>query len=358
MDDFFWRDNIYCFRELCKIEGEYDMDAILLPELRRLHEELRTIEKNLTKEEKKEKHKPLVQHCEEILNYYNWARKEGLLYLEIIASEKEDDPEYTFDMDLIRMIVDGCDPKMIQRVILIKYFSTEQNIYQSIKNIMSIYGLLSIQAGENPRILTQLLKNMLPVDINESVDRIYKHLGEKTQKKEKHIAINLDDYCVGDIRIKEKDIGYFETKICDEMLLSVDCRALQRVLRDISMYSLSKVLMGLSGACRRHIFNNLSERVALDLVIGLKKDDPNNKDTYYLQSKWDLQQMRQEAINILSIIDNLEKRAEIVCSVDSNVRFLSIIMTQLAADNERKCEKEKECDLLIEAIKNYKRYKL
>ena len=103
------------------------MDYILMPELKNLHKPLREEEKTLSPEDKKAKHMELAKHCEAIIRYSNIARKEGLLSLEEAAYEMKNEPETAFDRELILMIVDGCAPEMVQRVILIKYFSAEQN---------------------------------------------------------------------------------------------------------------------------------------------------------------------------------------------------------------------------------------
>ena len=141
-------------------------------------------------------------------------------------------------------------------------------------------------------------------------------------------------------------------------MLSLNQRALQRVLRDISLYDLAYAMQGFSGACRRHIFNNLSSRVAQDLARKLRVDDPSDDNTYYLHSEWTLNQVRKEAINILAIINRLETSGEIVFSNNSSTRFLSLVMNQITVDEHNRKKKAKEYDLLIEAISNYMKCEL
>ena len=154
------------------------MDNLLLPELKKLHEILRQEEAMLSPEDKKAGHTEFVKHCEEILRYSNVARKEGLISLEEVAIDKE----------LIQMVVNGCDPEVVKRVILLKYFSSEQTVIEKIKNIMSIHGLLSIQAGENPRIILQMLANMIPSDVRDQALNIpYRSKKEVNQKNDKEL---------------------------------------------------------------------------------------------------------------------------------------------------------------------------
>ena len=86
-----------------------------------------------------------------IIDLSNVARKEGLLALEQAGEKFVSCEEQDFAKEIILMIVDGCFPQMVKKVSLLKYFSTEQNAYQAIKNLMTIYALLAVQDGENPR---------------------------------------------------------------------------------------------------------------------------------------------------------------------------------------------------------------
>jgi len=330
------------------------MDSILLPEMKKLHEILRQEERMLSLEDRKSGHMGFVKHCEEIIRYSFVARKEGLLALDEIADEKEKDLDGAFDTELIRMVVDGCDPEVIKRIILLKYFSTEQNVCQKIKNIMSIYGILSVQAGENPRLILQMLTNMIPDDVQEIAKKIDFRGGIKSDTKE----INIDDYCKGPIRLREKDFGYFETKLCEDMLLSLDHNSVQRVLRDIDSYSLMSAMKVFSGECRRHIFNNMSSREVKDLARGFREDDPEDEKTYYLHSEWEIKRIREEIIRILTIINRLSSSAEILLEANSNVRFLSLVLSQITIEANIKKEKGKEYDRLINAFKYLKQFDL
>lgn len=331
------------------------MDNLLMPELRRLHEILRQEEAMLSLEERRKAHMEFVKHCEEIIKYSDVSRKEGLIALEDLAEEKGNDPQWSFDRELIFLIVNGYDPEMIKRIILPKYFSTEQTTTEIIKNIMSIYGILSVQAGENPIIISKLLNNMIPDDVRAIAENIGYQERRLTEKKE----VNIDDYCKGDFRIQEKDLGYFEAKLCEDVLLGLSNTGIQRVLQETANYTIVEVMGAFSGKCRRHIFNNLSKSYAQDLASKLRQDDASDTSTYYLHSDFDLKRIREAAIRILSLIQKLESAAEIViCAVDTNVRFFRLFVEMIRADEDSKKSKEKECNLLISAINDYKRYGL
>ena len=240
------------------------MDSILLSEIRRVHELIRAEEKHLSVEVKKTEHMTFVEHCEMLLHLSNVARKEGLLALEQAGEKFVSCEEQDFAKEIILMIVDGCFPQMVKKVSLLKYFSTEQNAYQAIKNLMTIYALLAVQDGENPRNIVRMMKGMLPGDVHNEVE----HLNDGTSfflAEQVNQELDLEAYCNGELRIKECDLGYFETKLCEDMLLSLENRAMQRLLRDIDSYDLQRAMNVFSGKGRKHIFENLSTRKGKEL---------------------------------------------------------------------------------------------
>ncbi len=87
--------------------------------------------------------------------------------LEEVAMKLPKSPAESFDRELLQWIIDCIEPEEIKTMVLMKYFSTEQSTIQAIKNIMSIYGILSIQAGKQPMEILRTIKNMLPDDVKE-----------------------------------------------------------------------------------------------------------------------------------------------------------------------------------------------
>lgn len=330
------------------------MDTLLFQELRKTHCELGTCEATLSAAERKESHKVFAEHLKMILKLANVARKEGLLLLEEAAEEMDDSFEMSLMKEMLLLIVDGTDPEMLKKIALIKYYSMIQNPYQALKNIMTIYGLLDIQLGCNPRLILAQLKNMIPGDVQINLDDVRECFDKNTKER----PINLEDYCIGGLRIREKDYGYFEIKLVEDVLMSLSNVCLQRVIRDTELYKLGYLLDCLSGTCRKHVFENLSERLAKDLASGLREDDPNDESTYYVHSDWALKRSREAAIDLLTLINKLEMEGEIVFSLDSNARFFSIVLKQIANEKKTRKEKERECEMLMDVIRNYKRYYL
>lgn len=143
------------------------MNSLLLPEIKRLYEVLRQEEEKLSSEEKQERHMLLLKHCKHIVALSDIARKECLMALEEVAMKLPKSPAESFDRELLQWIIDCIEPEEIKTMVLMKYFSTEQSTIQAIKNIMSIYGILSIQAGKQPMEILRTIKNMLPDDVKE-----------------------------------------------------------------------------------------------------------------------------------------------------------------------------------------------
>ena len=85
-------------------------------------------------------------------------------------------------------------------------------------------------------------------------------------KQEQEIGLNLDileEYYSGGIAAVPGDEHYFQIKVADYAIKSLDDRGIQRVLRDVDNRALSLAMKGLSGEVRHRIFDNLSRRLAV-----------------------------------------------------------------------------------------------
>lgn len=341
------------YHTFCDLKEIYELDRILLPEMKRLYGELKAEEAELTAQEKKAAHMVFVTHCRELMQLSSTARTEGLLALEEACEGMENDSDRAFERETVLMIVDGCFPDMISRVMLMKYFSVEQSVKQALKNIMSIYGLLYIQVGENPRIIRLMLKNMIPGDVQDEVDKKDKAapISEVTGGKER----KPEECCYGRTRIRNGAPGYFEVKFCEDILLSLDNRNMQRVLRCVDGSEMESLLCTVSGECRKHIFENMSAREAADFAVRLPMDNPDDEELYYLNSDWNTERIQKKAVNILSVVEQLKTSGEIVLSGCASAEFLSPVLQQIRKNTDDRKSREAECDLLIERIRNYKK---
>lgn len=326
------------------------LDQILMPEMKRIYEEMRLEERECSAEEKKERHQIFRDFAREIIEISYLTRKNGLLYLEEYLEElQEPFSENRILKDMIRLIVDGRDPEEIGQIILMKYFSEDRDLNKSLLDIMCIYGILSVQAGVNPRYILKLMNNMIPDDVEIEEDLFDWAGGKKENKKE----VDIEKICQGEIRLEPKDPGFLEIKICDELLKSSDGRMIQRVLREFYRYTIITVLEGLSGEGRKKVLSNVTKANAMDYAgeIEIREDDYYRADgRRFLWAR----RVKDAAINFLDVIDKLERAGEIVFSRTPEIEFLSLIMDQIRNDKEVMKDQKDRWDMLIRMLEGYK----
>lgn len=368
-------------------------DMILLPELRQIN---KSIKEDLENKES-ENYRLILNHMKLLFSLSIIARQEGILELEE-AMNKIDD---VFLRELILLVVDGTEPEVIQRTMLVKYFADEQSAVQSIRNIMSIYAMLEIQAGTVPWVMLGILENMTPVEfsLTEDENQSSKHwyetykerrafincllydttedaskkeslkkdaLNQGTLKQESRqeendritdLEFNIEEYCKNDFLIKENKIGYFETKICGDILLSMDDRAVQCLLsqHDYSKFDLKKIMEVFSGKCREHIFKNMSKNNARELALELEKDITQEEIEKLNSNDYWLSCIKDASVRTLKKINYLEKYGEFNLPDGAMNNFLEMIIHQIDCNQKAEIERKKDCELLIKMIENYKR---
>jgi flagellar motor component MotA len=98
------------------------------------------------------------------------ARREGLLALEEELDKEKIDSRDIFDYGL-RFVVDGTDGSLINEI-LSNIVNQEKD--EQLRTLMNIQkrAVLSIQAGDNPRITYALLNSLVDVPLNEDKNRI------------------------------------------------------------------------------------------------------------------------------------------------------------------------------------------
>ena len=97
------------------------------------------------------------------------ARREGLLALEELIDEEKLLQRDVFELG-IRLVTDGTDASFVGRI-LSNIINLEQDA--DIKTLKTIQkeAALSIQAGDNPRIMALLLNSYVNIGIEEAVKR-------------------------------------------------------------------------------------------------------------------------------------------------------------------------------------------
>ena len=112
-----------------------------------------------------------------------------------------------------------------------------------------------------------MIENKMLAFVPQEVEKRYRKKQEQEpevpKKKEEYDLARLEAYYTGDIAAMPGEECYYQMKVTDYAICSLDDRAIQRVLREVENGDLALAMKGLSGECRRRIFTNLSERLAL-----------------------------------------------------------------------------------------------
>jgi hypothetical protein len=183
----------------------------------------------------------------------NYARKEGVIALEKFAKAQGND-FLTFAMMLI---VDGTDPELVKGILntLIKADNHEGSAY--LERVIITEGALSIQAGENPRIIETRLLCLL---------------GEEFLRKRGFFPIYNPQEVV------EKRMAAFATKdfapenmaFCD-ILLSLSDEQMALVFREIDQHTPSKVICGCSEPAIKKLLANVAPRLASAILDNVEE---------------------------------------------------------------------------------------
>ena len=199
------------------------------------------------------------------------ARREGLLYLEEHSDELDDGfPGVKYLRHMIMLVVDGTDPELLEEVCICRYCSSKLSDYAALQYLIMLAGILDIQNRENPRVIEEKIKFMLPEELSDELIRRSQVTDEVWSGRKSHgsdeddmdLSI-LDRACEGDLALEPTDDYYYAVSMLDHMLLELDDRAIQRLLRDVDNCDLAIAMKAISGDARRRIFNNLSKRLAV-----------------------------------------------------------------------------------------------
>ena len=278
---------------------------VIFAELQKQHQQMRELEKGLSAEEKRQKHQVFAETAKEIIGMGNIARREGLLALEEAAWGLPE--EKVLLKKVIMYIADGTDPEWLLEISLAKYFSMEQDACQAISNLMTILGMSYVQQGLNPRMLNEILENIIPEDV---VGDMYNNENQSRADKKNYVVSGEEQLCNGNIRVREKEEGYKEILRCDNLIKKLSDRGLQKVLDKIRKRTLNQVARGISGEARRSLFKNLSTNNTHELVKYLLEEKKENMQEY-LEEKWEIREVAEAAREVNVVIDYLKYEGEI-----------------------------------------------
>ncbi|MBP5330844.1 MAG: hypothetical protein J6Y89_03220 [Lachnospiraceae bacterium] len=306
-------------------------------------------------DEKSEGDLSLIKTINTLVRLGEIARKEGLLVLEETLQDVKDIGDNGMMHTLGLLLVDGTGPESVEEIGMRRYFRDDPQGYMGLRYLMTIYGLLALQAGEHPRMLEESLLSMLPEGIikdyadkddplTDSPSYINREKEEERRNKDKTFP---EEYYLTKGVAAEPDTGrYYLFSALDYAICHLDNRNLQRVLREMDMRELAAVLTALTGEAVRKVFSNMSSR-AVDMIA--EEMDMRNHFVYANTAE-------NLCYKTYNIIRKLEDTGEIVMEGSDVVNLL--IRQSEAENNElENCEfseGEKEVMKLLEEYRQHR----
>jgi len=242
---------------------------------------------------------PLFEAITTVVHMSNVARKEGLLALEetFVANVM---PENADASSLALLIVDGTDPDIVAEVATNEYWIGKYEGNEALRQYILMRGALMVQCGENPRIIEHMLKSLLPKSIREACT---KHIdAKKTVWAAEDEAKVIERFKKWKPFVLTTNDAKTIVSEVEDLVLSLDDRALQRAMRDIENYDLVACMSVFSDKARHFIFKNMSRRLQLMIMKELLSASWYLKDDSIILS----------AEKIKNIIERLEVMGEIV----------------------------------------------
>lgn len=237
------------------------MRDIIFQELRECN---KMILQNNDAEKREEGTKILIEIVEKLCELTYICRKEGLLALEEAVYDVDDIYNGRYLKSMIMLIVDGTEPELVEEISTARFFSTNLSGYDALHYIVMMFGCLAIQAGENPRIIKEKLLSLIPYEAVDIYMQKQKEAEESKPVQDDELKLKILEECyTGGIAAIPGDDYYFQIKVTDYAIKSLDDRNIQRVLRDVDNCDLAVAMKGLSGDARRRLFSNLSSRLAI-----------------------------------------------------------------------------------------------
>ena len=309
------------------------MKVMEIEELRSVHKNIRNkgMDENLYGNEVM-----LLDAIKRILELANLARMEGLLILdeEVMKIELDSDEEVLRQLCL--MMLDGMEPELLAEIGRTRYYSNNLQGYRALRYMMYIEGVLSIQAGENPRVLEEKLKSMLPQEMYLEYTR--KQEQEELKLKNEKKEYLIENLCKAECKWNPAEKGYYVYKLLDYTICDMKNRDLQKVMSSVTNMELALAMKRMSGNARKHIFENLSERLGIYVAEDMMEMGPVL-----------IADVLNASQKILNIIVALADNGEISGKYDYLEPFYSVFKE----DTSKELEKRGKLSQLKEMIEEY-----
>lgn len=213
------------------------------------------------------KNEEVIKAYDRIIFLSDIARREGLLELEeqSEAIEIKNDTDKYLKM-LMMLIVDGTEPDMVEEAGINTVIASCIDSYDGLITLMYLYGVLMIQQGQNTRVIGELMKTIVPAKIRDLMES-REDLPED-EVSENTTASNLVvSYTDENDRPDPND--YSVSGQLSLLLIRLDDRSVQRLLRDLDYSDITYAMKGMNGQARKRIFDNMSSRLGEMLAVDM-----------------------------------------------------------------------------------------
>ena len=240
----------------------------------------------------REKKKECVKLIASVISLAEKARRMGLLALEDDFAHVKD----PFMKKGLQLVVDGTDPVLVRDILSVSMHSSNFKGVKLLKTVITLEGILSIQSGDNPRIVADKLSAFFGRDVdlwNKYWNRLSRKSGndgipndEGPSKSEDNSGSpSSPDDAAGGYAVKTA-VGNLDF----EQLAGFDNRSIQKILREVDAQNLAKALKGCSGKAAAKIVENMSQRAAVLLKEDIDYMGPVRMD--------DVVQSQEKILNV------------------------------------------------------------
>ena len=183
------------------------------------------------------------------------ARREGLLALEEAVEKVSSE----FLKQLIMLVVDGTEPALIAEIATNEYWVNAPEGAQAMAEYMYLRGILGIQAGENDRLLKEVLLSLMPLGQRKKYKAQMDGVeGEPGTTRREAIA---EKFVNSSPVVSDKEVLEKVSALEKEIHMLPD-RSVQRLLREVDNRILAVCTYAVKEETRRKILENLSVRLA------------------------------------------------------------------------------------------------
>jgi len=205
-----------------------------------------------------------------IVHLANTTRKDGVLALEAMAQDLPD--ESFFLKTGLMLICDGTDPELVRQIMSNYIISScvpdpDQNA-GLLRRMMEFDGVLSIQSGENPRIIEEKMLSMLGEDFHKEAIKYFGEMKGVRYEEYKHIE-NMSAL----LDAENVPCGGGQTWM-NETLTMLSNHDMQLLLCKMDLKVLAIAMSGLPRTVQECVFRNVSHGLMGQIIEDMKYMGP------------------------------------------------------------------------------------